>query len=137
MTGRENQHPTFGRLDGPVVLVGFGSIGRGTLPLILRHFEVDPADIVVIAPDTRNDRVLDELGIGKVTAAVTADNYRALLTPLLTPAHVMAFALRILVFAASVLPPDVLMNVNCVMSKLPYHVLPLSAPLFGASLQAM
>ena len=32
---------TYGRLDD-VVMIGFGSIGRGTLPLILRHFDVDP-----------------------------------------------------------------------------------------------
>ena len=35
---------TYGRLDD-VVMIGFGSIGRGTLPLILRHFDVDPARI--------------------------------------------------------------------------------------------
>ena len=57
-------------------MIGFGSIGRGTLPLILRHFDVDPADIVVVAPDTGNDALLDQLGVRKVTAAVTADNYR-------------------------------------------------------------
>jgi homospermidine synthase len=102
MTGPESQYPTFGRLDGPVVLVGFGSIGRGTLPLILRHFEVDRADIVVIAPDTGNDRLLDELGIGKVTAAVTAENYRELLTPLLTPAHGRSFCVNLSVDTSSV-----------------------------------
>ena len=28
------------RIDGPLVIVGFGSIGKGTLPLILRHLDV-------------------------------------------------------------------------------------------------
>src|SRR5664279_766883 len=102
MTGREDQYPTFGRLDGPVVMVGFGSIGRGTLPLILRHFEVDTADIVVIAPDTGNDRLLDELGIDKLTAAVTVDNYRELLTPLLTPANGRSFCVNLSVDTSSV-----------------------------------
>ena len=74
-----NEYPTYGRLDGPVVMIGFGSIGRGTLPLILRHFDVEAADIVVVAPDTDNDGLLDQLGVRKVTAAVTADNYRELL----------------------------------------------------------
>jgi hypothetical protein len=31
---------THARLDGPLVMVGFGSIGKGTLPLILRHVGV-------------------------------------------------------------------------------------------------
>jgi homospermidine synthase len=26
------------RIDGPIVMIGFGSIGRGMLPLIERHF---------------------------------------------------------------------------------------------------
>ena len=29
------------KLDGPLVMVGFGSIGRGALPLILRHIDLD------------------------------------------------------------------------------------------------
>ena len=32
--------PVHGRIDGPIVMIGFGSIGRGTLPLIERHFDV-------------------------------------------------------------------------------------------------
>src|ERR1700735_3182298 len=78
-----NGYPTYGRLDGPVVMIGFGSIGRGALPLILRHFDVDPADIVVVAPDTDNDVLLAQLGVRKLTTAVTEDDYRGLLTPLL------------------------------------------------------
>ena len=26
--------PVHGRIDGPIVMIGFGSIGRGTLPLL-------------------------------------------------------------------------------------------------------
>ena len=36
---------THSRADnGPLVIVGFGSIGKGTLPLILRHLDVDRAN---------------------------------------------------------------------------------------------
>ena len=35
--------PVHGRIDGPIVMIGFGSIGRGTLPLIERHFAFDPS----------------------------------------------------------------------------------------------
>ena len=34
--------PVHGRIEGAIVMIGFGSIGRGTLPLIERHFEYDP-----------------------------------------------------------------------------------------------
>ena len=33
--------PKHARIDGPIVMIGFGSIGKGTLPLIERHFEFD------------------------------------------------------------------------------------------------
>ena len=29
-------HPVHARFDGPIVMIGFGSIGRGTLPLLER-----------------------------------------------------------------------------------------------------
>ena len=39
-----------GHIDGPIVMIGFGSIGQGTLPLIERHFSYDPRDVHVIEP---------------------------------------------------------------------------------------
>ena len=33
--------PNHGRIDGPLVMIGFGSIGKGVLPLIERHFDFD------------------------------------------------------------------------------------------------
>ena len=42
---------THARIDGPVVMIGFGSIGKGTLPLILRHIDVARERMVVIDPD--------------------------------------------------------------------------------------
>ena len=35
------QWPNYGRIEGAIVMIGFGSIGRGTLPLIERHFDFD------------------------------------------------------------------------------------------------
>ena len=43
MNATATRYPRYGHLAGPVVMIGFGSIGRGTLPLILRHFDVDPS----------------------------------------------------------------------------------------------
>ena len=102
MSAATGGYPTFGRLDGPVVMIGFGSIGRGTLPLILRHFDVDPLDIVVVAPDTDNDWLLAQLGVRKVTAPITADNYRELLTPLLASGRRRPFCVNLSVDTSSV-----------------------------------
>ena len=42
--------PVHGRISGPIVMIGFGSIGKGTLPLIERHFEFDRKRLVMIDP---------------------------------------------------------------------------------------
>ena len=47
----EREYPNYGRIDGPIVLIGFGSIGKGTLPLIERHFDYDAAKLTIIEPD--------------------------------------------------------------------------------------
>src|ERR1700749_2141663 len=72
------------RFDGPIVMVGFGSIGKGTLPLIERHIAFDREKVVVIAPDDRDRQLLDERQIRFIHDGLTKDNYREMLTPLLT-----------------------------------------------------
>ena len=46
---------THAEFRGPIVMIGFGSIGRGTLPLLLRHFKLDRHKLVVIDPDPARD----------------------------------------------------------------------------------
>jgi homospermidine synthase len=70
--------------DGPIVMIGFGSIGKGTLPLLERHIAFDRSKFVVIAPDDRNCHLLEERQIKFLRQAITRDNYRAVLSPLLT-----------------------------------------------------
>src|SRR5262252_3110687 len=76
--------PLHARFEGPIVMVGFGSIGKGTLPLIERHIAFDRAKFVVIAPDDDDRRLLDDRQIRFIHQPVTKENYRDLLTPLLT-----------------------------------------------------
>ena len=78
--------PVHARIGGPIVMIGFGSIGKGTLPLIERHFEYDKSRFVVIDPEDKDRKLLDERGIRFIHQAVTRDNYRTLLRPLLTEA---------------------------------------------------
>ena len=67
--------PIHGRISGPIVMIGFGSIGRGTLPLIERHFTFDKSRFVVIDPEDKDRALLDERGIRFLNRAVTRDNY--------------------------------------------------------------
>ena len=39
--------------SGRLVMLGFGSIGQGVLPLILRHIEIAPAQISIVTGDDR------------------------------------------------------------------------------------
>src|ERR1043166_10169492 len=55
--------PTHGTIDGPIVIIGFGSIGKGTLPLIERHFRYDKSRMVVLDPDDSDREILDKKGI--------------------------------------------------------------------------
>ena len=71
--------PRHARIDGPIVMIGFGSIGKGTLPLIERHFDYDKERFVVIDPDGSDRKLLDERGIQFVHLAITRDNYRDVL----------------------------------------------------------
>jgi len=74
----------YGTISGPLVMIGFGSIGKGCLPLIERHFDFDKSKLVVIDPCDKDRHLLDERGIRYLKAALTADNYKEILTPLLT-----------------------------------------------------
>ncbi len=76
--------PLHARFDGPIVMIGFGSIGKGTLPLIERHIAFDRARFVVIAPDDSDRRLLDERQIRFIHRGLTKENYCEILTPLLT-----------------------------------------------------
>ncbi len=76
--------PVHARFDGPIVMIGFGSIGKGTLPLLERHIEFDPAKFVVIDPVDTDRALLDERKLRFLKVALTKDNYREVLKPLLT-----------------------------------------------------
>ena len=94
--------PIHGRISGPIVMIGFGSIGKGTLPLIERHFAYDKSRFVVIDPEDKDRGLLDERGIKFIHQAVTRDNYRELLTPLLTQGGGQGFCVNLSVDTSSV-----------------------------------
>ena len=72
-------YKTHARIDGPLVMIGFGSIGRGTLPLILRHINFDRAQFTVIEPSGEFAGMLAEHGIKHLQLALTADNFAEVL----------------------------------------------------------
>ena len=93
--------PTYGRIDGPIVMIGFGSIGRGTLPLLERHFTYDAARMVVIDPDGSSRKLLDERNIRFVQEELTPSNFRDVLAPLLTEGGGRGFCVNLSVDTSS------------------------------------
>ncbi|MCX7367288.1 MAG: saccharopine dehydrogenase NADP-binding domain-containing protein [Alphaproteobacteria bacterium] len=73
----KNKYVSF---KGRMVMVGFGSIGQGVLPLILRHIGIKPAQITIIADEMRGGE--DEarrFGITFIEKRLTRSNYRSVL----------------------------------------------------------
>jgi homospermidine synthase len=73
------------RIDGPLVIIGFGSIGKGSLPLILRHIDVARDRMVIIDPDDTGRSIAEFAGIRFEKVALEPDTLRPILSPLLAP----------------------------------------------------
>jgi len=73
------------RIDGNLVMVGFGSIGKGSLPLILRHIEVARDRMVIIDPDDSARAIAELAGVRFEKVALHPDTLRSVLAPLLAP----------------------------------------------------
>ncbi len=68
---------------GRLVMIGFGSIGQGVLPLILRHIEMSAEQITIVTGDQRGAAVAAEYGVRFIVEPITRENCRDLLLPLL------------------------------------------------------
>jgi len=62
-----------------ILMIGFGSIGEGVLPLILRHIDVKPEQITIITADERGQDEARHYGIEFINQPVTRDNYKTLI----------------------------------------------------------
>ncbi len=71
------------RFGGRLVIVGFGSIGQGVLPLLLRHLEMSPAQVVIVTPGGDGHAIAREHGVAMIDAALTPASHHEVLAPLL------------------------------------------------------
>jgi homospermidine synthase len=80
MSSEYKVHVTF---PGRLVIVGFGSIGQGTLPLILRHIGgMTPERITIVTADDLGRDEAARYGIRFIKQPLTKDNYKHILDPL-------------------------------------------------------
>jgi len=74
-------HEKYCGFGGRLVLVGFGCIGQGVMPLLLRHIEVHPAAIMVLTPRSDEVALARGFGVESLLVGLTPDNYREVLGP--------------------------------------------------------
>jgi homospermidine synthase len=68
---------------GRILFVGFGSIGQGVLPLVLRHIGITADRITIVTADERGRAEAEKLGVKFIVEPLTRENYRRVLNPLL------------------------------------------------------
>lgn len=60
---------------GKILIVGFGAVGQGTLPLMLRHLDMPAFNIKIITAEEWGREIAEEYGIDFRVEPLTADNY--------------------------------------------------------------
>ena len=75
-------YPVHVVFPGRLVFVGFGSIGQGVLPLILRHVGIQPDQITIVTADEDGEKIAQEYGVRFVKHALTRGNYKTVLDPI-------------------------------------------------------
>ena len=71
------------KFAGRLVFVGFGSVGQGSLPLLLRHIDMPYERISIVTGDERGRAEAEHYGIKFQVIPLTRENYRAVLEPLI------------------------------------------------------
>jgi homospermidine synthase len=79
------KHEVHVNFAGRIVMIGFGSIGQGVLPLILRHIGTSAERITIVTAEDKGNTEAQEFGVKFVKHTLTPQNYRQVIEPLLGP----------------------------------------------------
>lgn len=75
---------TLPRMPNKIVIVGFGNIGQAVIPLLRTEFRSAAIVAIDCCVDARRIEIAHECGIELVQHEIRADNYAAILSPLLS-----------------------------------------------------
>ena len=78
-----NEHKIHVELPGRILFVGFGSVGQGVLPLILRHIAIAPERITIVTAEDKGNEEAAKFGVKFIKERLTRENFRRVLNPLL------------------------------------------------------
>jgi homospermidine synthase len=78
-----NEHKIHVEFPGRLLFVGFGSVGQGVLPLILRHIGIAPERITIVTAEDKGNEEAAKYGVKFIKERLTRENFRRVLNPLL------------------------------------------------------
>jgi homospermidine synthase len=76
-------HKVFIDFPGRLIMVGFGSIGQGVLPLILRHVGIRPDRVVIVTAEDSGRVEAEQFGVRFIKEPLVRENFRRVLENLL------------------------------------------------------
>jgi len=76
-------HKVFVDFPGRIVMVGFGSIGQGVLPLILRHIGIPASRITVVTANEAGRTEATHFGVRCIVEPLVRENFRRVLDGLM------------------------------------------------------
>ena len=80
MSNEQKVHVEF---PGRILFIGFGSIGQGVLPLVLRHIGIAPERITIVTAEDKGNDEAASFGVKFIKERLTRENFRRVLNPLL------------------------------------------------------
>ena len=69
----------YAAFSGRMLMIGFGAVGQGSLPLILRHIDMRPEQIAIVTANEFGKDVAAHYGVRFRVEPLTRDNYAAVL----------------------------------------------------------
>ena len=69
------EHKKYITFDGKILILGFGAVGQGTLPLMLRHIDMPRDKLTIITAEDWGREIAEEYGIAFRVEPLTRDNY--------------------------------------------------------------
>lgn len=77
------------KFEGRILLLGFGSVAQGLLPLLLRHIDVPANRISIVTGHERGRAEAEAFGVSYVVSPITRENFRAILAPRLSRGDIL------------------------------------------------
>ena len=72
-------HTKHASFSGRMLMIGFGAVGQGSLPLILRHIDMRPEQIAIVTANEFGKDIAAAYGVRFRVEPLTRDNYAAIL----------------------------------------------------------